>query len=1443
MTTQEVRERIAWSTGTRADTLHDLVQGVNQLKQRCTVLVDALDEAQDPEGLITGLINLLSREAGMRIRFLLGTRRHLVTKLQGPQESQLRVLDLDHQSFADPDSIRSCVRNILVSSDPMETEYKPSGIYRKASEDLVNGVAAAISTAAGNSFLIAKITAMTEATAERVPDVDNAAWRNELPRRAGPAMRRDLHMRLGPQASRAAELLLPIAYGLGDGLPWEDVWPRLASALSAEHNRYDQDDILWLRRAAGSYVVEGNSATGSVYRIFHRALAEHLLEGRDQARDHATIMDVLLSRVETKAGRRQWRTAHGYTREHILGHAAYAGMADDLLTDPGLMLASSRSALLSAFDQQKEPPQEVERWRRVFRRASPQLRTASLQERPAYLRLAALYEGLPEIAQEFDAFRYDSTWWPQWTHYKSNRSPAYVIGTRSHIEDFRIATISDRDYVVCILGDGRITVQDLEHGTVLFESSPEYNARPMTIECLSVGADREGQPLFAFATGSIVHVWDLRSSKRVRALEVEHERVTAITFATHHGRALLIVGAQNIGSYAKGVAKGSITVWDIETGRPSSPPTSCGAVRALSFATLRGQPVVVLSAAGQVSAYNLESRQMLADPIIDKSQQFSELSVISLGGRPVVLASGRRGYTAFDLESHAYFSLGHPAPDNVSTSRRGFRQFLLTRFTPGHVVVSDPKTGATLGHAFISSVGRTEIGELEGKYCAVSLVHGHLEVAQLAEGDGRVPELGDDANPQMRFAVASFDGEGMSVGKHVVVRGPKADHSISGHLARVSGWPPLLVVLRVKGKGNQVRVFNHETGALLFNPYEGHAGGVLGASISVLDERPVAISWSQDRSVQVWDPTTNQLKYGPLRAHTAAVTGVELAQLDGRSVLVAGSLDGTVSVWDFDTGLMLDRFVVPDPWGAVDRVRVIGLRGHLHVVISAKSEPSFRDPPGHGLHLLNLVTGAWRFFPLSVGEASFYYRITDLHVSTINGRAIAVTVGSNGYINCIDLESGTDLYAPVKLGALDGPVTVHGTLCFRVRGVMGDRKFFDAVRGRTCDFAIPLDPFWNYIGHGSGCSTWAIADPAGLTVPSTDAQDILKTALRVGADEPEERNAGSSSGGDSITDLDRVGNVQAVAVLPSSQGEVLVAGNALGQVHTWSLADGRRIRPSVNVIDPVPDDITFSTHEGDLLLISTGVHWGAPEGGRKLQIWNLSTQQRVAELQLPAQEIESVVAASHRGRLLVVFGSRDDLRNINTASDFFAITSEIQLIDASRGRVLRRRRLQGQLMGLGGIAVLGSGRGARLVTVSRSGEVALWKLATLSPVRRVFRPVQTQLPYRAVSIIQPTPDGRALLVGSGGDLVVLALPGLETLEVLEFRLGGIEGLILHPCSGQLVVTAGRELVFHRLGDPACNATHINLGSQVNSVTTSSGTLVAVGTDSGVVVLDVPWLTD
>ena len=160
------------------------------------------------------------------------------------------MIDLDAPRWADRQALTVyTIRNLL--------EASPHSPYRDSSPWKARQVAEAVATKADPSFLVARIIATTLAAADTVPDPTDPHWLVSLPRLPGDAMRQDLQRRLGPDAERARDLLRPLAYAEGQGLPWGDIWAPLASRICG--HAYTDKDLYWLRDNAGSYVVEAGS--------------------------------------------------------------------------------------------------------------------------------------------------------------------------------------------------------------------------------------------------------------------------------------------------------------------------------------------------------------------------------------------------------------------------------------------------------------------------------------------------------------------------------------------------------------------------------------------------------------------------------------------------------------------------------------------------------------------------------------------------------------------------------------------------------------------------------------------------------------------------------------------------------------------------------------------------------------------------------------------------------------------------------------------------------------------------------------------------------------------------------------------------------------------------------------------------------------------------------
>jgi hypothetical protein len=205
-----------------------LLTALDQRERPLIAIIDAVDEAADPAHLAGRLLRPLIEQGRDRVRLLLGMRRHACRHLGPAWARGCEVIDLDAPRYDDPGSLVALVRRTL-RDHPGGAAAAP---FADCSPEILQAAASAIAAAAGKSFFVARILAATQASQPALPEVSDPRWRDSLPSQAGPAMWRDLESRLHADAGRAVELLRPLAYAQGGGLPWEDIWPRLASVLS-----------------------------------------------------------------------------------------------------------------------------------------------------------------------------------------------------------------------------------------------------------------------------------------------------------------------------------------------------------------------------------------------------------------------------------------------------------------------------------------------------------------------------------------------------------------------------------------------------------------------------------------------------------------------------------------------------------------------------------------------------------------------------------------------------------------------------------------------------------------------------------------------------------------------------------------------------------------------------------------------------------------------------------------------------------------------------------------------------------------------------------------------------------------------------------------------------------------------------------------------------------
>ncbi|EJC98165.1 WD40 repeat-like protein, partial [Fomitiporia mediterranea MF3/22] len=101
-----------------------------------------------------------------------------------------------------------------------------------------------------------------------------------------------------------------------------------------------------------------------------------------------------------------------------------------------------------------------------------------------------------------------------------------------------------------------------------------------------------------------------------------------------------------------------------------------------------------------------------------------------------------------------------------------------------------------------------------------------------------------------------------------------------------------------------IRIWDAESGRVIFGPFEGHTGWVQSVAFSPDGAR--VVSGSNDKTIRIWDVESGQMVSEPMEGHTDTVYSVAFSP-DGMHV-ASGSADNTVMVWDVKSGQAAKRF-------------------------------------------------------------------------------------------------------------------------------------------------------------------------------------------------------------------------------------------------------------------------------------------------------------------------------------------------------------------------------------------------------------------------------------------------------------------------------------------------------------------------------------------------------
>jgi hypothetical protein len=273
-----------------ANDMDALVAALAALGRPVTFIVDGLDESTDAMRAAGMLYKLADATADLGLRLLVGTRpgpqRKLLTALGTSTRNP--ALDLDKETYLDTADLAEYVRRRLMQVGVNPDTHPAPHIPYRGEENLARQVAEAVADRAYPSFLIAALTAVGLVRSGHVVDVHQDGW-NEFPRTVSRAMGDYMERFPTTDADRVEDLLRPLAYSYGDGLPPDELWSGLATGLAGPARTYTVVDVRWLLDTAADYLLEANADTGvgadtgPAHRLYHQALIDHLRE-RDVAR-------------------------------------------------------------------------------------------------------------------------------------------------------------------------------------------------------------------------------------------------------------------------------------------------------------------------------------------------------------------------------------------------------------------------------------------------------------------------------------------------------------------------------------------------------------------------------------------------------------------------------------------------------------------------------------------------------------------------------------------------------------------------------------------------------------------------------------------------------------------------------------------------------------------------------------------------------------------------------------------------------------------------------------------------------------------------------------------------------------------------------------------------------------------------------------------------------
>ena len=752
-------------------------------------------------------------------------------------------------------------------------------------------------------------------------------------------------------------------------------------------------------RAGGFYLVEALDQDRSVYRLYHEQFAEHLRAARSPGSAQERITAELLRHVPAAAeGRREWAAATPYIRTHLATHAAKARMLDQLVNDPGFLLAADPARLLPALATVTDP--EARKSASAFESTQDLLRGQPAGQAAAQLDLAARVHGAVRLADGIGHLPYKRPWTIAWGHWP--RPDRHVVLSRQgeSVQAVAAATLDGAPVAVTCSEDG-VRVWDLRTGAARWEA-PGDDTGPL--KAVAAG-EVDGTPV-AVTGGDdgTVRVWDLRTgAARWEAPGDDTGPVDAVAVGKVDGTPVAVTGSDDVRVW-------DLRVWDLRTGMARGEPLGhTSRISAVAVGEVDGTPVAVTGCGDGVRVWDLRTGAARFGRHIEWIQA---VAVGEVDGTPVAVTGGHGGVWVWDLRAGAVrWEVLHDDAGWITAVAVGEvdgTSVAVTGDVFGTVRVWDLRTGAARGeplHGHSWEVKAVAVGEVDGTPVAVT-----------GSDDGTVRVW------DLRAAAAR--------------REPLGDHTGWFELAAVGEVDGIPVAVTCSNDG--MRLWDLQAGAVRWEALGDDARPITSVAVGQVDGTPVAVTGGNDGTVRVWDLGTGVARGKPLLHggvfHSENDVQVAVGEVDGTPVAVTGDTHGTVRVWDLRTGKPLR------PGGIFRRLLLRTRRySRRREVVKAFAVGAVDGTPvavtggADCVRVWDLPAGAVRWEAL--GDDVGW--ITAVAVGEVDGTPVAVSGDGDGTVRVWDLRTGAARGKPLRrhtcyvtavaVGEADGiPVAVSG---------------------------------------------------------------------------------------------------------------------------------------------------------------------------------------------------------------------------------------------------------------------------------------------------------------------------------------------------------------------------------------------------------------------------------